>query len=231
MSNKNNRDSLMDCSMNGKVVVSVLVAVFMLVSLSGMVIAQAPADAVQHELPMYLYDKDGSWFKGYDEGAYTRATGPHAQFSFNKDLEMWTEDDVITSGVYELNIGYWMDIYNENDTSDTVLGNLGFAAQANNIADVDCMEEYAEWNESYVEWNFPAYHEFIIGEDEGFGTGFDTSYSEIRDVDVDLSRWMNITVFNSDAYQLAEFTITFREGDFMWCWGNIGVNEHPCVFG
>jgi parallel beta-helix repeat protein len=139
-------------------------------------------------------------------GEVVELAGPHAQFSLNKDLEVWTEDDAITSGAYELNIGYWMDIYNENDTSDTVLGNLGFTAQANNITDVDCMEEYAEWNESYVEWNFPAYPEFIIDEDEGFGTGFDTSYSEIRDVNVDLSRWMNITVFNSDAYQLAEFT-------------------------
>ena len=210
--------------MNRRVVVSVLVVVFMLVSLSGLSIAQAPADAVQHKLPKYLYDTDGSWFKG-DKGVYISDVAPRAQFSLNKDLHWWTEDDAITSGAYELNIGYWMDIYNENDTSDTVLGNLSFAAQANNITDVD-WEEYAEWNESYVEWNFPAYPEFIIDEDEGFGTGFDTSYSEIKDVNVDLSRWMNITVFNSDAYQLAEFTITFREGDFMWCWGDIEVNEH-----
>ncbi|MCK4731423.1 MAG: hypothetical protein KAT65_03095, partial [Methanophagales archaeon] len=53
-------------------------------------------------------------------GEVVELAGPHAQFSLNKDLEVWTENDAITSGAYELNIGYWRDIYNENDTSDTV---------------------------------------------------------------------------------------------------------------
>jgi hypothetical protein len=152
-------------------------------------------------------------------------TDAYAQFHLNKDLHVWAEDDTIISGTYECSIGYWMDIENVNDTSDTVLGSLSFTTQANNVTSVD-WEEYADWNESHVEWNFPPYVEFIIEEHDDFGTGFGTSFSETRDVNVDLSRWMNITVFDSDAYQLAEFTVTFRDEDFLWCWGNIKVNEH-----
>ena len=208
--------------MNRRVVVSVLVAVFMLGSLSGPAIAQAPADAVQHKLPKYLYDKDGSWFKG-DEGAYISDVAPHAQFSLNKDLVVWTEDDAIMSGMYAFETWHCLDIYNYDDASDTILGDLRFSAQADNITGVD-WEEYAEWNESHVEWNFPP--EYVIYEDEGFGTGFGIDYTETRDLNVSVSRWMNETSFDSDAYQLAEFNVTFENVDFLWCWGHIEANEH-----
>ena len=149
---------------------------------------------------------------------------PYAKFHFNKDFGVHTEEDAILNGTYESDIWYCMNIENVDDTSDTVLGNLSFSAHADNLTDVD-WEEYTEWNETSVEWNFP-YEEFIIGEDDNLWTGFGTSYSETRDVNVNLSRWMNITEFNFDAYQLAEFTVTFRSRDFMWCEGGIGASEH-----
>jgi PGF-CTERM protein/uncharacterized repeat protein (TIGR01451 family) len=46
MSNENNRNSLMDCLMNRRVFVSVLVAIFVLVGLASPAIAQASTDAV-----------------------------------------------------------------------------------------------------------------------------------------------------------------------------------------
>jgi len=189
------------------------------------------SDVTLFEKPLYLakadrkytvYDEYGKRLEG--ESVYISEVVPHAQFSLNKDLHLWTEDDAITSGMYELNIDYWMDIYNENDTNDTVLENLGFTAQSNNITDVD-WEEYAEWNESSVEWDFPAYHEFIIDADDGFGTGFSRGI-EIRDLNVSVSRWMNKTEFNSSSYQLAKFNVIFDDTNFEWVWARIEANEH-----
>ena len=144
-------------------------------------------------------------------------TGSHAEFHFNKDFNVWTRNDTIASGTYELDKWYWMHIENEDDTSGTVLSNLSFSATADNITDVD-WEEYAEWNESYVEWNFPPYPRFTIEEDEGFGTGFSRG-SELRGVNLSLSRWMNITEFNSNSYQLAKFNVTFDDTNFEWVMG------------
>ena len=49
---------------------------------------------------------------------------PHAHFSLDNNFGIWTQDDSITSGTYDANLGYHMDIYNEDDESDTVLDNL-----------------------------------------------------------------------------------------------------------
>ncbi len=152
--------------------------------------------------------------------------GPHAELHFNKDFNVWTRNDSITSGTYESDKWYGMHIENEEDTSGTVLSNLSFSARADNITDVD-WGEYAEWNESSVEWHFPAYPEFIIDEDEGFGTGFGRG-SEIKAVNLSVSRWMNKTVFNSIGYeyQLAKFNVTFDDTNFEWVWARIEANDH-----
>ncbi|MCK4731424.1 MAG: hypothetical protein KAT65_03100 [Methanophagales archaeon] len=156
-------------------------------------------------------------------GEVVTLTGPHAEFEFNKDFCIRTENDTITSGTYESNISHWMGIHNKDDTSDTALGNLNFSAQVDNITGVD-WSEYAWWNKSHVEWNFP--QEFVVYENDGFGTGFGTSYTETKDVNVDLCRWMNITMFDSDSYQLARFNVTFMDKNFEWVWARIEANDH-----
>ena len=151
-------------------------------------------------------------------------TGPHAEFDFNRDFNVWTRNDTIASGTYELDKWYGLHIENVEDTSGTVLSNLSFSATADNITDVD-WEEYAEWNESSVEWNFPPYPRFTIEEDEGFGTGFSRG-SELREINLSVSRWMNQTEFNGNGYQLAKFNVTFDDTNFEWVWGRIEANEH-----
>ena len=150
-----------------------------------------------------------------------KLVGPHAEFHFNKDFVVWTRNDTIASGTHECNKWYWMHIENVKDTSGTTLSNLSFSARADDITDVD-WNEYAEWNETSVEWNYPS--DFVIYEDEGFGTGFGRG-SEIIDVNLSLSRWMNITEFNSNGYQLAKFNVTFDDTNFEWVWGRIEANE------
>lgn len=151
-------------------------------------------------------------------------TGSHAEFHFNKDFNVWTRNDTIASGTYELDKWYGLHIENVEDTSGTVLSNLSFSATADNITDVD-WEEYAEWNESHVEWNFPPYPRFTLEEGDGFGTGFSRG-SELREINLSVSRWMNQTEFNGNGYQLAKFNVTFDDTNFEWVWGRIEANEH-----
>lgn len=175
----------------------------------------------------HLYGRDISIFKVEDDKLYAQDAVPHAQFTLDKKFGVRTEEDFIGSGTYECDIRYDLDIYNYKDASDTVLGNLSFSARADNITGVG-WKKYADWNESFVEWEFPPYPRFVIEEDEGFGTGFDT-IAEERYMNVDVSRWMNVTEFDGDGYQLVKFNVTFKDVDFLWCWGRIEANEHDEV--
>ena len=160
----------------------------------------------------------------HSEKVYAMGIVPHAQFSLDENFGVGTEGDTIKNGIQECWRGFWLDIYNYDDVSDMVLGNLSFSAQAANITDAD-WNEYAKWNESCVEWKFPSYPSFTINEDGGFGTGFRT-FSEERYMDVDVTRWMNETVFDADGYQLVNFNVTFKDTNFLWCWGRIEANEY-----
>jgi parallel beta-helix repeat protein len=152
---------------------------------------------------------------------------PHALFSLDKNFGIWTQNDSLTSGTYDSTLSYHMDIYNEDDESDTVLDNLTFSIQAENITDVD-WEEYADLNESYAEWRFPS--KFVVEENEGFGTGVDTAYSEPKYLNLNITRWFNQTLFNETAYQLVNFSIEFKDKNFEWLWGGFNANEHEEVY-
>ncbi|HJH27083.1 MAG TPA: hypothetical protein C5S37_10030 [Methanophagales archaeon] len=182
------------------------------------------ADDTEH-----LYGENVKRFKkGDNDKIYALDVVPHAQFTLEKNFGVGTEDDFIMSGTQECKKRYWLDIYNYDDASDTVLGNLSFSAKAENITGVD-WKRYADWNESFVKWEFPPHPKFTIEEDEGFGTWIKT-ISEDKYINVDVSRAMNKTKFNSSGYQLAEFNVTFKDVDFLWCWGGgIEANEHEEV--
>ena len=155
---------------------------------------------------------------------------PHAQFSLHKNFGVGTKNDSITSGTYDSSLSYHVNIHNEDDDSDTVLGNLTFSVQAENITDVD-WRKYAKWNESHAEWRFPPeLPKFIIEENEGFGTGFGTNFSEPKYLNLSITRWFNQTSFNETAYQLVNFSVEFEDKNFEWLWGSVSANEHKEVY-
>ncbi|MCZ7404449.1 MAG: S-layer protein domain-containing protein [Candidatus Methanoperedens sp.] len=156
------------------------------------------------------------------DGGILEILNPYATLSLNKDFVVATENDSLSSGNYNRNLWYGLDIYNENDTSDTVLGNLMFRAKADNITGVG-WEQYATSNKTSVNWTFPS--SYNIQENDGFGTGFTTNYSESRDLNVSISRWLNQTEFSTDSYQLAEFNVTFENKNFNWTWARIEAND------
>jgi len=165
----------------------------------------------------------------HDEG-YSGCTNPcsycqpKAEFHFNKDFSVRSQEDSIASGNYERNPGYGMHIDNKDDCSDTILGNLTFSVQADNITYVD-WEGY--WNESYSKWRFPP--EFIIEENNGFGTGFSTDFSESKYFNVNIERSFNQTLFNESSYQQVNVSIKFEDMNFWWVWGHIEVRNHEEV--
>jgi len=143
-----------------------------------------------------------------------------AVFSIDMDFVVETYSDNLNSGLYDGYFWYDLEIYNEDDDSDAVLGDLNFSAQADNITDID-WEEYAFLNNNYVNWTFSS--EFIIEEDDWFSTGFGTDYSEQKFFNANIDRWMNQTLFSNSGYQLANFSVTFENTDFEWCWVYINV--------
>jgi len=143
------------------------------------------------------------------------------EFSVNRDFVVETEDDLVEAGLHTVNPRIHMNIWNEDDSSDTVLGDLAYEVRAENITEV-YWEEYADWNETHAIWEFPS--NYYIEEDDERGVGYRAS-PETRRLNMTVTRWMNQTVFNAAGYQLAEFDVTFQNLDFRWAWINIYTDE------
>jgi len=150
--------------------------------------------------------------------------GQRAEFGVGKMVTTATDDDVLSSGDFTGFNRYFFNIHNIEDSSGTVLSDIEFEVNAKNIDENDIWwREYSSLDGSILSWTFPS--EFVIGEDEGFGVGYDTSESEAGFLNMDISRSFNETDFNSDGYQLAQFNVTFKDKEFNWAWGNIDVWE------
>ncbi|MDH5689849.1 MAG: hypothetical protein OEY81_00250 [Candidatus Bathyarchaeota archaeon] len=155
-------------------------------------------------------------------GEVPQLAGARATFTLSKNLNVWTEEDTLLSGNYMSNVNFGMNIYNEDDESDTTLGDLRFNATAMNIIGVN-PQEHVEWTSSYANWTFPP--EFFIPENQDFWANFHTDQSEDFQLNMTLTRELNATTFSSDGYQLANFTVNFTNTDFLWSWGDINANE------
>ncbi len=152
------------------------------------------------------------------EGGLIDIQSPYAEFFFTKNFVIPTDYDSLSSGSYLRNWWYRLQIDNREDAGHAVLGNLNFSARADNITYVG-ERRYAAWNKTSAKWAFPP--EYVIRENEGFGVGFDTNYTATKTLNVDVGRWMNKTEFYSDGYQLANFSVTFKDKNFRWVWGRI----------
>ena len=151
---------------------------------------------------------------------------PQASFQVRSGMTVLSNNDTIRSGSQLVRYTYGMSVYNTNDTSDTVLGNLKYILQADNIIDVDD-EEYADWNESYVKWFFPSNYSLV--EDDWLYVSAETSFFETKYIPMSMSRRLNKTIFDSDSYQLGEFNVTFDEINFDSCTGIITAEENSLV--
>jgi len=150
----------------------------------------------------------------------------YASFSVRNNTRVRSNNDTITSGLQLVQYEYALSVYNTNDTSDTVLGNLVYTLHADNIVDV-YDKEYAEWNESYVKWVFPS--DYVLVEDDWLWTGAESSFFEIKYIPISLGRKVNNSIFNADGYQLAEFNVTYDNLNFDYSGGLVIAKEDSLV--
>ena len=141
---------------------------------------------------------------------YEADDGPRAHFSVYNKASAKSNNDTLTSGMHLVQYRYGLSVLNFNDTSDTVLGNIECTLEGDNIINVED-EEYANWNDSYVNWVFPS--DYFIVEDDWLWTEAKTSFFETKYIPMTMSRSVNESIFDADGYQLAEFNITFEDID------------------
>jgi len=149
-----------------------------------------------------------------------------ASFSVRNSAKVRSNNDTITSGLQLVRYEYGLSVCNTNDTSDTVLGNIEYTLQADNIVDVDD-EEYADWNNSYVKWVFPS--DYFLIEDDWLHMSAKASLFETKYVPMSISRKMNKSIFNADGYQLAEFNVTYEDLNFDYSGGLFIAKEYSLV--
>ena len=158
-----------------------------------------------------------------------QATEASADFQVYSMARVKSNNDTISSGLQLVYYEYGLGVYNINDMSDTVLGDLEYTLQADNIVDVDDAE-YADWNESYVKWVFPP--DYFLVEDDSLWIEAETRPFETKYMPMSISRWMNKSVFDSDGYQQAEFYFTLDEMNFDnldYCSVCVEVEENSLV--
>ena len=163
-------------------------------------------------------------FVGAISTAAMTAQGPCASFHLARRIFAYSDNDTFISDIYERQVQYSPQIYNDDDNSNTSLGDLEFWVEAKNITYVS-EKEHATWNKTAASWIFPP--EYVINENVWFGVNFwGTNETETKVINVDMSREMNQTIFYNTGYQLANFTVIFRDKNFLWTWGSIFVHEH-----
>ncbi|WP_218133163.1 PKD domain-containing protein [Methanofollis tationis] len=134
-----------------------------------------------------------------------------AEFEIQLQKITRTDADLLESGYYPLQHRYLIRVSNDDDSSDTILGNVTYTL---GLQDMSCIVEiedsdYATVDQSAVRWVFP--EEIVIHEDRYLGSKVKTDKYETQYVPLTLRREMNNTNFYSDGYQQANFSITFED--------------------
>jgi hypothetical protein len=149
-----------------------------------------------------------------------KAQGADFQIQGNEWVD--SDNDSISSGIH-LAYGYYaIGVYHGRGT-ETALGNITYTLDADNIVWI-ADEEYAQRNGSFIQWVYPT--DRVIGPGSWMYTAAKTDYYYSQYVPMNINRWTDKSIFNSDGYQLAKFNITFENttGDFIY--GQIRTNEH-----
>jgi hypothetical protein len=147
-------------------------------------------------------------------------------FGVTNSWSISTENDALASGTYDAIAKYGLSVGNMDDDSDTVLGELVYHVEADDIGWVD-LEKHAERTETSLTWKLPP--EFDIVEGDWLWTGYETKYHETREIPVSLSRHIDKTVFDSNGYQHAEFTVIFNNTNFESTYVQIIADEYNKV--
>ena len=154
------------------------------------------------------------------------------QANFQTQGTEWFKSDVndLYKGTYQVQYGYSLSIYNFKDDSGTVLGNISYRIDADNIIDYD-RKIYAQKSGSSVQWVFP--ENVTLKEDNNILSGVKSDYVYNRYIPITVHRTTNESVFSSDGYQLASFSVVFEDLNLEYenvnsrgIWGSIETTEN-----
>jgi hypothetical protein len=155
---------------------------------------------------------------------------PQAIFVTQGSENVRTSGNDFYHGTYPAQYGYFVSIQNSPDDSGTVLGNIVYAIDADNIIEYDQMQ-HAHKDGTSIQWVFP--ENVSLGENTFIYSNAATDYIYQRYIPITVHRWTNRSVFSSDGYQLASFSVSYdnlslndANVTFDHVFGSISTNEH-----
>lgn len=150
---------------------------------------------------------------------------PEANFQIQGNEWVKSNNDSLLSGIHRVQYTYGVSVFNLDDDSDTVLGNITYTLDADNIVSID-NRDYAQRNGSVVRWVFP--RDRVLVENDWIFVGAKSGYYYPRYVPININRWTNKSVFDSDGFQLATFNATFEDlnSTYDGIWGGIQAKRH-----
>ena len=122
-------------------------------------------------------------------------------------------------GTYPVQYGGSVSIQNFAG-SGTVLGNITYRIDADSITSYNDMQ-YANREGSSIQWVFP--ENITLPENTYILTSFKSDYYNNRYIPMTVHRSFNKTVFSSDGYQLASFSVAFE--NFSYTMDNVSFDE------
>ncbi len=128
-----------------------------------------------------------------------------------------SNNDSISRGIHTIQSYYTIIVGNTDDDSNTVLKNVSYSIDADNIIGIENnTKNYAHIDGSSIKWIFPS--EEQIYEKKTFSSKIYTDIYKSIDIPMDINRWTNKSLFYSDGdvFQLAKFNVTFHEPGKIW---------------
>jgi len=158
---------------------------------------------------------------------------PRANFQTQGTESFKSNNDSLFKGNYIVQYGYSVSIQNYDNTPDTILGNITYGFDADNIIQYD-RPEYAQKTGSLIQWVFP--DNVTIAENSWLITGAKSDYLYERYIPITVHRTINNSIFSSDGYQLANFSVIFENTTnayvntaYNHIWGEIKTSKNSKV--
>ncbi len=150
--------------------------------------------------------------------AISTAEGHPEAYLFIQEWDMArSTNDSIYRGIHTVQSNYSIIVGNTDDDSNTVLKNVLFSIDADNVIGIDDDNiNYANIDGSSIKWIFPS--EEQIYEKKNFHSEIYTNIYKPIDIPMDINRWTNKSLFNSDGdvFQLVKFNVTFYDSRDIW---------------
>ena len=161
------------------------------------------------------------------------AAQPRANFQTQGTEFVRSNNNSLSNGTYIVQYGYSVSIYNYNNTPETVLGNITYSMDADNIIQYS-HQNYAQKIGSLITWTFP--ENVTLAGSQYILSSAKSDYLYERYIPITIHRWTNNSIFSSDGYQLANFsviientTIAYANTEYTHIWGEIRASENSIV--